>query len=164
MPAGGGEPEVLTKPDPAKGERDHYFPSVLPGGRGVLFTITAGGRDGPPGGRPRSEDRPAQDVDSVRKPGRVHRDGTPDLCRWRDAVGRHASTWRRSNVLGDPVPLVEQVLTLGAADFTISRRGTLVYVPVDGGRSRSLVWVTRQGVEEPIAAPPRAYVVRSSLA
>jgi serine/threonine-protein kinase len=44
--AAGGEPEVLTKPDPAKGERDHYFPSVLPDARGVLFTITAGGAGG----------------------------------------------------------------------------------------------------------------------
>src|SRR6185436_11703377 len=62
------------------------------------------------------------------------------------------------NVHGDPVPLVQQVLTLGAAAFTISRRGTLLYVPVDSGKSRSLVWVNRQGAEEPISAPPRGYV------
>ena len=62
------------------------------------------------------------------------------------------------NVHGDPVPLVQQVLTLGAAAFTISRRGTLLYVPVDSGKSRSLVWVNRQGAEEPIAASPRGYV------
>ena len=43
VPAGGGEPKVLTAPDAAKGEDDHLFPSVLPGGRGVLFTITAAG-------------------------------------------------------------------------------------------------------------------------
>ena len=42
VPAGGGEPTVLTKPDAAKGERDHFFPSVLPGGRSVLFTIVSG--------------------------------------------------------------------------------------------------------------------------
>ena len=88
VPAGGGEPEVLTKPDAASGERDHYFPSVLPGARGVLFTISAGGAQERPGGRPRSEDRPAQDVDSVRKSGRVRRDGTSGLYRWRDALGR----------------------------------------------------------------------------
>ena len=41
MSAGGGEPTVLTTPDPAKGETNHWYPSVLPGGRGVLFTITA---------------------------------------------------------------------------------------------------------------------------
>jgi serine/threonine-protein kinase len=37
--AGGGVPESLTKPDPANGELAHYFPFVLPGSRGVLFTV-----------------------------------------------------------------------------------------------------------------------------
>ena len=37
--AGGGEPTVLTWPDPGQGERDHFAPSLLPEGRGVLFTI-----------------------------------------------------------------------------------------------------------------------------
>ena len=39
VPAGGGEPKVLTKPDPGKGEQDHLFPSMLPGDRAVLFTV-----------------------------------------------------------------------------------------------------------------------------
>ena len=46
--ADGGEPAVLTTPDPAQHERNHAFPSMLPGGRGVLFTIaivTAGQAD-----------------------------------------------------------------------------------------------------------------------
>ena len=43
--AAGGEPTVLTTPDAAHGEVDHLFPSVLPGGRAVLFTITSRGRD-----------------------------------------------------------------------------------------------------------------------
>jgi len=41
----------------------------------------------------------------------------------------------------------------------VSRHGALVYVL--GGATvttRSLLWVDRQGHEEPIAAPPRAYV------
>ena len=37
--ADGGEPTVLTTPDPAQHEGNHAFPSVLPRGRGVLFTI-----------------------------------------------------------------------------------------------------------------------------
>jgi len=41
--ADGGEPEVLTKPDVAQ-EEDHVFPSMLPRGHGVLFTITAAGQ------------------------------------------------------------------------------------------------------------------------
>ena len=60
--------------------------------------------------------------------------------------------------LGDPAPLVERVLTLGATAFTVARGGTLVYMPVSGNRQRSLVWVNRQGDEEPIAVPPDAYV------
>lgn len=41
VPAGGGEPRVLTRPDAAKGEADHLFPFVLPGGNAVLSTVTA---------------------------------------------------------------------------------------------------------------------------
>ena len=63
---------------------------------------------------------------------------------------------------GDPVPVVEAVTTMGtgAAEFSVSRTGALVYVPggATTGGTRSLVWVTRQGHEEPLAsAPPRAY-------
>ena len=54
------------------------------------------------------------------------------------------------------MPVVEAVTTLatGAAAFSVSRTGTLVYVPGgnDSAAQRSLVWVTRDGREEPIAA------------
>src|SRR5439155_23171404 len=45
--AAGGTAEVLTRPDHAQGEADHLWPEILPGGRGVLFTITSqtGGLD-----------------------------------------------------------------------------------------------------------------------
>ena len=39
--AGGGEPKVLTKPDHARGEADHLYPSALPDGKSLLFTIGA---------------------------------------------------------------------------------------------------------------------------
>ncbi len=156
VPASGGEPEVLTKPDTARGEQDHYFASVLPGGRGVLFTITAGGvgdrqvavLDLKTGQR-RTLIRSGSQAEYVETGHLIYTDGG---ALW--AVRFNLATL---DVLGNPVPLSEKALTLGAADFTISRRGTLVYVPVRGGMSRSLVWVTRQGAEEPIAAPPRAY-------
>jgi hypothetical protein len=41
----GGEPEVLTKPNQTAGEVDHVFPSFLPGGRAVVFTILAARAD-----------------------------------------------------------------------------------------------------------------------
>lgn len=71
---------------------------------------------------------------------------------------------KRLEVVGDPVPVIEQVMTsaTGEAKFAVSRTGTLVYVPGGAGSAqgaqRSLVWVNRQGREEPIKAPPRAYI------
>ena len=66
-------------------------------------------------------------------------------------------------VESDPVPVLESVTTLGsgAAEFSVSRTGAHVYVPGGAsGGTRSLVWVTRQGHEDPIAAaPPRSYVI-----
>ena len=45
--AAGGPTTILTRPDRAQGELDHLWPELLPGGRAVLFTITAltGGLD-----------------------------------------------------------------------------------------------------------------------
>ncbi len=46
--ANGGTPARLTGPDQAKGERNHLDPSLLPGGRGVLFTIIPTDTTAPP--------------------------------------------------------------------------------------------------------------------
>jgi serine/threonine-protein kinase len=47
VPAAGGVPTVLTRPDVERGEADHMWPEWLPDGKSVLFTITAknGGLD-----------------------------------------------------------------------------------------------------------------------
>jgi hypothetical protein len=47
VPADGGDPIELSKPDRAAGERGHWHPSMLPGGRGVLFTIMPVNRSDP---------------------------------------------------------------------------------------------------------------------
>ena len=46
----------------------------------------------------------------------------------------------------------------GAANFSISDNGRLVYALGGGGFGRSLVWVDREGREEPVDAPLRNYV------
>ena len=45
--AAGGAVTVLTRPDPSRGELGHAWPEAMPGGRAVLYTITAatGGLD-----------------------------------------------------------------------------------------------------------------------
>jgi hypothetical protein len=68
----------------------------------------------------------------------------------------------RLETVGPPVPVLSQVVTTedGAADFDISEDGTLAYV-TGGVQSvaRSLVWVDRQGREEPLKAPARGFTV-----
>ena len=43
VPAAGGEPEVLTRPNVERGELGHQWPEILPGGEAVLFTIVMNG-------------------------------------------------------------------------------------------------------------------------
>jgi Tol biopolymer transport system component/tRNA A-37 threonylcarbamoyl transferase component Bud32 len=68
---------------------------------------------------------------------------------------------QRLAVTGTPVPVVEGVLespSTGAAQYSISSTGTLVYIPgtVQSNQSE-LVWVSRSGAEQPLAARARAY-------
>jgi eukaryotic-like serine/threonine-protein kinase len=68
---------------------------------------------------------------------------------------------KRLEVTGTAVPVVEGVLqspVTGAAQYSISATGSLVYVK--GGvqaTQLSLVWVNRNGTEQPLAAPEHAY-------
>jgi hypothetical protein len=120
----GGEVEVLTLPDPARDEGEHFFPSVVPGGRAVLFTIAAAGgtsadvavldlRTGehrkiiPGGSEPRYVDT-----------GHIIYAAAGALRAVRfDATGLR--------VLSAPVPVVEGVLTQPATNYAIARSGTL---------------------------------------
>ena len=65
-------------------------------------------------------------------------------------------------VAGAPSPVVENVSTIsysGATAFDVANIGALVYVHTTGSRGerRTLVWVDRDGVEEPIALDPADY-------
>jgi len=164
VPAGGGEPLVLTTPDSAKGEEDHLFPSVLPDGRAVLFTITAASGDA-------NTLVAVLDFKTGQRTTLIRGGSQAEYVDTGHLIYATAGTLRavrfdlaKLKVLSDPVPVVEQVMTAGtgAANFRVSRQGTLVYLRggagIQSGAARSLVWVTRQGREEPIAAPPRAYL------
>jgi serine/threonine-protein kinase len=170
VPAGGGDPTVLSKPDAAHGERDHVFPSWLPGGRAVLFTIAATGP---------IEDAQIAVLDLKTGQRRTLIRGGSHAVYVDPSTGSGQAGYlvygvggtlrairfdpARLEVLGDAVPVVEQVVMVGtgAAEFSVSRTGALVYVPGSaaggGGAMRSLVLVGRNGREEAIKAPPRAY-------
>jgi serine/threonine-protein kinase len=162
VPAGGGNPQPLTKPDVERGERDHYEPSFLPSARAVLFEITAGSPDD---AQIAVLDRTTNQVK------RLLRGGNASYVDPGYLVYSAAGTLRavrfdakRLEVVGDPVPVLNQVNLAGggASQYAVSRTGTLVYqagTPGQTGPPRTLVWMDRQGHEEPIPAPPHAYTV-----
>jgi serine/threonine-protein kinase len=173
----GGEPKVLTKPAAEHGELSHLFPSFLPDGRAVLFTITSVNGTSENAEiaalNLKSGERKilirggshAQYVDST-VPTRADQAGSAEPGYLVHAAAGTLRAVRfdptRLEVLSDPNPVVDQVLTHpdGAAQFSISRQGALVYVA--GGSAtmstRVLTWVDRQGHEALINAPPRAYI------
>jgi eukaryotic-like serine/threonine-protein kinase len=162
VPASGGEPTVLTTPDAAKGEGDHWFPFMLPNGRGVLFTIA--------NERPDSAQIAVLDLRTGQRRTLIKGGSDAKYVSSGHLVYVAAGSLRavRFNpttldVLSDPVPVVDHVMAAagGAGNYAVSQNGTLIYVAsgadVQTWPSRSLVWVDRHGKEETIPAPARAY-------
>jgi serine/threonine-protein kinase len=162
VPAGGGEPKVISKANPAKGEADHLHPAVLPGGA-ILFTIT------PQGGQVENAqvavlDRKTGAIKTLVRGGSQAEYVEPGYLVYGAAGSLRAVRFdlKRLEVTSDPVPVVEQVAmtSVAAAEFSISRAGTLVYLPggLDSqGAVRTIAWIDRKGHEEAIKAEPRAY-------
>jgi eukaryotic-like serine/threonine-protein kinase len=164
--AEGGEATVLTTPDAARREADHLFPSVLPGGRGVLFTITTTGQADY--GEVAVLDLATGERTTIVRGGRQaeYIPGSGQGGHLVYAAGGALRAVRfdplRRDVLGDPVTVVDNIMMKpsGAANYSVSRTGTIVYTPAGAVASTpitSLVWVDRTGHEEPIGAPPREY-------
>jgi eukaryotic-like serine/threonine-protein kinase len=162
VPASGGQPNVLTTPDAAKGEGDHWFPFMLPNGRGVLFTIASD--------KPDAARIAVLDLRTGQRKTLIDGGSDAKYVSSGHLVYVAAGTLRAVrfdlatlDVLSDPVPVVDHVMARpgGAGNFAVSTNGTLIYVASVAGAqiwpSRSLVWVDRQGKEELIPAPPRAY-------
>jgi serine/threonine-protein kinase len=159
---GGGEPQVLTKPDRSKGEIDHVTPSWLPDGRGVLFSVTAQLEDS----------RHLAFLDRRTGQYRVLIAGTqPEYVSSGHLVFVAQGALRAVpfdaasfTIRGNPES-IEQVAIknafTGVADYRVSRTGMLVFTPpAASGQAlgtRALVWVTREGKEEPIRAEHHNY-------
>jgi serine/threonine-protein kinase len=159
--AGGGEPTVLTMPDAAKGERAHYRPSVLPGGRGILFTIFSP--------QPEMNQVAVLDLETRERKIVVRGAIQPEYVDGHLLYANERTIFAipfdiaRLAVLGVPVPVIDDLSPVNvsaAANYAISRSGTLVYVAAAAGvpTPRSLVWVDRKGHETVVAgAPQRLY-------
>jgi serine/threonine protein kinase/Tol biopolymer transport system component len=162
IPAAGGEPTVLRRPNRAGGEADHLWPEFLPDGEAVLFTITptVGGLDA--AAVAVLDLRTGAQTVLVRRGSHAHyvRSGHLVYAAGGTLLAVPFDLARRA-VVGSPVPVVSPVVSTqyGAVDAAVAADGTLVYMPVGAAADeRRLVWVDRQGREEPIASPPRAYV------
>ncbi len=162
VPAVGGEPEQLTTVDPDQGETDHWWPDVLPNGKGVLFTAWSGSDEG---SRLAVVSLETREVTYL-LPGGSHPQYSPTghivygVGGTLRAVGFDVDSLTLTS--DNPVPVLENVNTkfgTGAANFSLSDTGSLVYVRGEGdvGTLRTLVWVDREGREEPVGLPPNAY-------
>jgi Tol biopolymer transport system component len=161
VPAGGAEPRVLTTVDREHGERGHLFPSVLPGGRSILFTIAA---DQPANAQIAIVDLESGQRSTLLRGGSDARYVPSGHLLFAASGGMSAIRFdlHRGTVVGDPVSLIEHVAIAGEgkANLSLTESGTLVYLQSTAADRAgfTLVWVDRDGHEEPIAAPPRAYV------
>lgn len=164
VPEDGGEPVVVTATDPAKREKAHRYPEVLPGGRALVYT--AGSRD------IASWDEASIVVVSLQTgESRVLIEGGMDA---RYSPSGHLVYARggsllavpfdldRLEVKGAPVRVLDGVAMSpisGAAEYSLSRDGWLIYAPGGmWGTNRVIVSVDRDGRSEPLIDTPRAFM------
>jgi WD40 repeat protein len=167
---GGGEPEALTTLDTEREESGHVWPSIVPGRDAVVFVISAGE------GGPRvfsslaSGQLAVLDLTS----GNVTRLGLEGVSPRYVQTGHLVYAVEDGSVravpfdvasltvTGGPVPLVESVSvkTSGAANFSVSSTGALVYVPggdMSSGAGNNLAILGLQGGLERLTLPQKAY-------
>ena len=146
--ANGGASETLV-PSVAPGLLS--FPQVLPDGKSILFTIDIGkGSQVAVRSLKSGEQKElvaGSDAHYLQTGHIIYTSGN-NLC---------AIPFDLDNleVTGGPVSLIESVRS---AD--LSESGTLVYIPgtaLAAASGRTLVWVDKQGKEEPLPAPPNSY-------
>jgi serine/threonine protein kinase len=156
----GGAPQPLTRIE--KGGVAHRWPEFLPGDRAVLFA------DGSSGINFTNVQVAVQSVGTGERRNLIQGGTNPRYAPSGHLVYAQGGSLiavpfdpQRLTATGAAVPVVEGVLQSpvnGFAQYSISATGSLVYVPggVQSTQCR-LVWVSRNGVEQPLAAPVRAY-------
>jgi Tol biopolymer transport system component len=156
----GGAPQPLTRL--GKGENVHGWPEFLPGGKAVLFGA------GTATGNWTNAQVAVQSVGTGDRRNLIPVGTQPRYASSGHLVYAQSGNLmavpfdpQRLAVTGGAIPVVEGVLqspTTGDAQYSISATGLLAYVP--GGVQATqlrLVWVNRNGAEQPLAAPARAY-------
>jgi eukaryotic-like serine/threonine-protein kinase len=161
VPDGGGTPQLLTRLE--KGEVSQRWPEFLPDGRAVIFS------GAPTNTSWTNSEVAVQLVGTGERRNLIQGATHPSYAASGHLVYAQGGSLmavpfdpQRVAFTGTAVPIVEGVLqspSSGAAQYSFSATGSLVYIP--GGvqaDQRRLVWVTRNGTEQPMAADARAYV------
>ncbi len=158
--ANGGTPELITVPDTSREEIGHYYPQVLPGGKGVLFTIRAGG-----GSWNETRIAALSLKTGVWRTLLIGGTNPRYLSTGHLVYARAGALYvvpfdlERLQINGSPVQVLEGVLTMRGAEFSLSNDGTLVYLPGNTAwPKRSLVWVDHQGKTLALPLPPQTYL------
>ena len=157
---GGGAPQPLTRFE--KGDLSHRWAEFLPGGKAVLFAAA------PVGVTFGNGHIAVQSVGTGERRNLVQAGTHPRYAPSGHLVYAQGGSLmavpfdpQRLTATGAAVPVVEGVLQstfTGAAQYSFSTTGSLVYISggVQSAQSR-LVWVGRNGTEQPLAAPGHAY-------
>jgi eukaryotic-like serine/threonine-protein kinase len=158
----GGTPQPLTRLE--NGETTHRWPEFLPGGKAVLFAAAGTGANW------NNAQIAVHSVGTGERRNLIQAGTHPRYAPSGHLVYVQGGNLmavpfdpKRLEVTGAAVPVVEgvlQPLLNGSAQYSFSATGSLVYVPggVQAGTPSKLVWVSRNGAEQPLAAPARAYL------
>ncbi len=164
IPDRGGSIEPVTELDVQHGERSHRFANLLPGGQALIYTVAFDGIDNYDEGRIDLWDLHSRERKTLIVGGTSAAYSPSGHIVYARAGKLLAVPFdlSRREVTGAPFEVLDGVLmsgNTGAAEFSLSRRGDLAYVPgaaVDG--HRTLVWVDRSGKTELLPLPPASYL------
>ncbi|MCK5376164.1 MAG: PD40 domain-containing protein, partial [Acidobacteria bacterium] len=161
----GGEITPVTELDTGRHERTHRWPSLVPGGKAILFTSDTHEST------EYYDDARIEAVDLETGERKVVLEGSSRAVATANGFlifARDGSLFKvpfdleRLEVSGSPQLALQGVLTVvasGAVQFAISDTGALAYVP--GGKTTEifdLVWLTREGESEIASSEPGAYI------
>jgi eukaryotic-like serine/threonine-protein kinase len=160
--ASGGEPQQVTQVDYTKGETQHQWPHLLPGGQALLFAVQTG-----------------NGWDESNIVGQFLETGEQKVLVHGASIGRYSNTRhviysRQGRLLAVPMdPVRLEVMDTSpvtisdgvrlapgniGANFDVSSRGVLAYYPASPHQfDRRLVLVDRTGTVAPLPVPPRPY-------
>ncbi len=166
VPATGGVASSLTMLNPARQETAHVYPTFLADGRHFLYLIGSatpenwgaywGSLDNKP------EEQGSKQLLATRFfpmyiPSQDSRLGQLLFLRERNLMAQLFDD-RRMNLVGEPVPVVEQVGSLSTFPyFSASTNGVLVYRSGGAGELNRVMWFNRQGKSQASAVDSGEY-------